>query len=397
MVNAPTLGEVESAADTMRSVIADMGKEPEDAVEEAFNGKTEEIEDGTGNGLENQATGDQPDATDGADGRARDDKGRFVAKDKSDAGGEPGDDGADAAGDSPNGVSGGGSDVAASGGDDEVDPLEPLPEWTAEQHETFRAAPREVQQFILDQVTTASQKAEEAGKSTGKYAEIEEILAPRRDALARDGLTEAGYLRQLTALSDFAGKDARGFVQWFMQQRGIDPAEFIQQPDESEVEFDDPVYQRLAQSNAQLQQKLDNLERTIQNQQLTSEQTAQQRLVSEIESFGKAADDKGRLQHPYFDQVKPLMGSIMRAGRASDLKTAYDMACRADPDVNAKIVSAQRAQEERDRQKQNRAKAEAARQAGSSVSGTPGDRAAPEPTGDIREDMRRLMAEKGMI
>ena len=270
-------------------------------------------------------------------------------------------------------------------------------DWSADKHETFRKLPRGDQQFVLDTIKAAQDKAAEASKVGGKYAEIEEILAPRREALARDGLTEAGYFRQLVALSDFAGRDAPAFLAWFAQQRGINLADLLPHDDLAiEGADDDPVYQRLSQQNNALQQKLDNLERSVQNQQLTVETQSQQRVASEIDGFGKAVDDKGRLQHPYFDQVKMKMATVLRDGWASYLQNAYDMACRADPDVSAKIASAQRAQEERDRAKQQRVKAEAARQAGSSVSGTPGDRAPPEPTGDIREDMRRQFVERGI-
>ena len=377
-VEAPTLGELEreSVADSMRAVLAET-QSPDSAVAEALSGGTEEptveekvVEATTETAAETAA-------------RERDEKGRFVAKDKPE--GEGAAPVASAA------------ETSSTAAPVDEEPLEPLPDWPADKHDTFRKLPRGEQQFVLNTIKAAQDKAAEASKVGGKYAEIEEILAPRREALARDGLTEAGYFRQLVALSDFAGRDAPAFLAWFAQQRGINLADLLPHDDLAiEGADDDPVYQRLSQQNNALQQKLDNLERSVQNQQLTVETQSQQRVASEIDGFGKAVDDKGRLQHPYFDQVKMKMATVLRDGWASDLQNAYDMACRADPDVSAKIASAQRAQEERDRAKQQRVKAEAARQAGSSVSGTPGDRAPPEPTGDIREDMRRQFVERGI-
>ena len=380
MADAPTLGELEreSVHDTMRAVLAETSPSPDGAVAEALSGGTEEPT------VEEKSTVEATTETEAETAaRERDEKGRFVAKDK------------------PEGE--GAAPIAAVAETSSTpalideEPLEPLPDWPADKHDTFRKLPRGDQQFVLDTIKAAQDKAAEISKVGGKFAEFEEILAPRREALARDGLTEAGYVRQLVALSDFAGRDPAGFVRWFTQQRQINPAEVWPQ---EEVPIDgaddDPVYQRLSSQNLQLQQKLDNLERTFQNQQWTVETQSLQRIASEIEGFGKAADDKGRLQHPYFDQVRKRMGAELKNGFAADLQSAYDMACRADPDVSAKIASAQRAQEERERAKQQRVKAEAARQAGSSVSGTPGDRASPEPTGDIREDMRRQFVERGI-
>jgi hypothetical protein len=73
------------------------------------------------------------------------------------------------------------------------------------------------------------------------------------------------------------------------------------------------------------------------------------------------------------------------------------MACRAHPEVSRKIDQAAKARADQDRQAEQRKKAEAARKAGSSISGSPGDRSAPAPSGDIREDLRQQMAARGMI
>ena len=382
VTTAPTLGELESAQDSMKAVMTDLGKTPDDVVTEVLNGDTPVEAEPE---VKPDATTEETPAE--KDARERDEKGRFVAKDKPEGQGA-----------APVAAVEEITPTPAPAGDDE--PLEPLPDWPADKHEAFRKLPRSEQQFVLDTVKAAQDKAAEVSAKGGKFAEFEEIFAPRRDALARDGLTEAGYIRQLVALSDMAGRTPVDFIRWFAQQRNINPAEVWPQdevpPGADEGYADDPVYARLQQTISGLQQKLDNLDRTFQNQQLTVETQSQQRVVSEIEAFGKAIDDKGRSLHPYFEQVRPLMGAMMKARNISDLQSAYDMACRADPDVSAKIASAQKAQEERDRAKQQRVKAEAARQAGSSVSGTPGDRAPPEPSGDIREDMRRQFVDRGI-
>lgn len=393
MPDAPTLGELEaeSAADSMRAVLGDMDKTTDDAADEMLGNQAPEA----GDGSDDQHVRDAAESPDEGgeqkpDGRERDDKGRFVAKEGAESVIEPDkpDEDADGPGES--------EDSAVSG---DEDPLEPLPDWSAEQHEEFRKLPRSAQQFMLDTVSAANAKAEEAGQGIGKYAEIEAELAPRRAAFARDGLNDAGALRQLFALSDFAAQDAPGFARWFINQRGIAPEHIFGQshPNQEETQFaDDPLYQRMVQENSAIRQQLDNLSGMIQNQQTTAQTQSQQQIASEVEAFGKAVDDKGRPSHPYFEQISPLMGALIGSGKASDLKAAYDMACRADPDVHAKIAAAEKAQAEREAQKTRRAKAEAASNAGKSISGSPGERAAPEPSGDIREHMRQQFADLGI-
>lgn len=389
MPEAPTLGELEaeSAADSMRAVLGEMGKTDDDAASEMLGNEA----DVTADAPETEAPVDEPKD----DGRDRDEKGRFVAKDK----GEESPTEESETEERPEAELSG--EVVEPESDD--DPLEPLPEWTAEQHEEFRKLPRAAQQFLLDNVSAAAAKAEEANQGATKYTAIEELLAPRRAAFARDGLDDAGALRQLFALSDFAAQDAAGFARWFIQNRGIHPDQIFGQshPNQEDHQFaDDPLYQRMVQENAAILQQLDNLSGMIQNQQTSAQKQASQQVLSQIEAFRQATDDKGRPVHPYFEQVEPLMIEMIaaqkRRGQSPDLQSAYDMACRADPDVHAKIAAAERAQAEREAQRQRRAKAEAASNAGKSISGSPGERAAPEPSGDIREDMRRQFVERGI-
>ena len=93
--------------------------------------------------------------------------------------------------------------------------------------------------------------------------------------------------------------------------------------------------------------------------------------------------------------IKSLMGSFIGSGQAADLQSAYDMATRAHPATYAKMQAAAQAEQLASQAKAQREKAAAAKQAGSSVAGTPGDRARPEPTGDIREQMRQDFRDRG--
>lgn len=374
---APTLGELESAAETARGVLAEMvGKGEEPAKPEKIDAPPPETAPAE-TAAETAAA---------AEKRARDEKGRFVAKE-----GEAEAPKADARPakvvTEPIASARGQEPVVAADVPDEL--LEPLPEWSAADHEAFRALPPAQQKFILDKAQAAAKAAEEAQSKYGRYAPLDEILGPRRQHLAINGLDDIAYVKQLTALSDFAANDPAAFARWFIQNRGIAPEQIW--PADGGIEQQmDPAVQAL-------RQELDSLKGLIQTQQRTSESSVQQQLQTDLSKFRDARDSQGRLEHPYFEQVRRHMGGLMGAGVAPDLTTAYDMACRADPEVSAKMASAQRARDEAERARQNRAKAAAASKAGASVSGTPADRPPPDDSGDPREIMRRLAAEKGLL
>ncbi len=383
---APTLGELESAGDTARAVMAEMKTEKATDVQPSAsdNGATGRVPEGKptdgDGGAGKKVSGD----TDANAVRPRDAQGRFLAKDGSvdaDQSEKPVKEADKAPAESVQAE----APVVAADVPDEL--LEPLPEWSAADHEAFRALPPAQQKFILDKATAAAKREQDATAKASQYAAIEEILAPRREHLAINGLNDATYLKQLTTLSDWAARDPKGFVQWFAQNRGITPEELW--PVEGGQPQLDPVL-------ASMKQEIDNLKGYIQNQQRTGEQSSQQQLQATISQFENAKDAQGRPEHPYFQQVRRYMGGLMGASPNLDLKTAYDMACRADPDVSAKMASAQRARDEAERARQNRAKAAAASKAGASVSGTPASPTPPDDSGDPRELMRRLATEKGL-
>jgi hypothetical protein len=286
--------------------------------------------------------------------------------------------------------------AAAPVASNEPEPIDPPTEWKAAEQETFRALPRPAQEFLLAKYNASREAETRAGQTAGKYSALEQMLAPRRAALQRDGLDEVSYLQYLDRLSQSAAQDPKGFVRWFAQQRGIRPEEVFGQPQQAPAQPGQPPQGADPYIN-KLEQRLGQFESWMHNQARTAEEAQQRALVTEISSFGTAKDDKGKLAHPYFEEVRPLMGSLLKTEQASDLQVAYDMACRAHPEVSRKIAGAAQAAAERDRQAEQRKKAEAARNAGSSISGTPGDRSAAPPSGDVREELRRQFAAKGLI
>jgi hypothetical protein len=115
----------------------------------------------------------------------------------------------------------------------------------------------------------------------------------------------------------------------------------------------DPAYQALVAKVQQLESHL-----TAQQQRSQQAQTAQvERMVAEF-----AADPK----HAHFASVEPLMAAFIEKGQAKDLEAAYEMACRAHPDVFKTIQQSEAAAKEKaSLDAQRKAAAQAKAKAGS--------------------------------
>lgn len=116
----------------------------------------------------------------------------------------------------------------------------------------------------------------------------------------------------------------------------------------------------------QLQDRQAQLERQLQQEKALKTQQEQDGLQSQIAAF--AADPK----NVHFEKVKPVMAALLQGGTAKDLPDAYDRAVYADPEIRSTILSQQSADLEAKRVADKKAKAEAAKRAGSSIRGAPG-------------------------
>lgn len=382
--DAPTLGDIESGsiADDLRASFAEAEKEA--AAEPSGDARSE----GEGGGEPEKAEAAQ-------DERARDDKGRFVAKEGDKP--EKPEQEAKPEGELPS------QPAAEQPPAEEPEPLDPPVDWSVDEQKAFRALPPAQQKFILDRVGGFTEKLTEAEKSGTRYKALDEVLTPYRQKWARDGFEDVAVIRQLLALTDYAREQPLKFIQEFAQSKGIDLAQLAprqEQPAADDPYANDPLVQRMNEARAQdrqviqqLQQQLQTLSGSIQSRQQQEAQAQHQRLDGEINAFATETDDKGKLKHPYFQQVRSLMSVLVERGDAPDLQSAYDMACHAKPDVRAKIAAAKEYADERDRARKAQEKARAAKQAGSSVSGSPGGRSEPQPTGDLRDELRAALAQ----
>lgn len=136
-----------------------------------------------------------------------------------------------------------------------------------------------------------------------------------------------------------------------------------------------PQYNPMYETVQTLQQQVEEMRRQ-------AEQQADAQVAAQLEGFAK---DK-----PHFDAVRESMAALLQTGRAQDLETAYEAACWADPDIRSQLLREQQQKAEQERKAKEAEQARRARTASASVNGAPVESGslAPDP-----KDRRAVIAE----
>lgn len=201
-----------------------------------------------------------------------------------------------------------------------------------------------------------------------RLEQVEQLISPRRDAWALNGMTDAQALNQLLALSDFAGRDPAGFVKYFSEHNGVDLEELV-----LGAEPVDPKYAELEKEIALLKNA-----RTQDTQQ--QQQASHNNTVNGVVAFASEKGQDGKPLRPYFEElgndVLPFISAVKAQNpnwsHAQVLQEAYDRACWGTPSVRGKMQAAANAVGEAERLREATKKVEQAKAAGVSVrSGTP--------------------------
>lgn len=224
-------------------------------------------------------------------------------------------------------------------------------------------AREEVRGLLTTRDTAFNQYAQKLHDQLNGYDAIEQLISPRRDAWALNGLSPDTAIRQLFALSDFAGRDPAEFIRTFASQHNLDLSNLADDFDGDPALRD--VNSRLDRFESQFTQSQTQQQQQVQHQQ-------QVQLEQQIEQFATEKDATGNAVRPYFAEVANDVMMLIPGIRAVNpqatpqqvLSDAYERAVWANPSTRAKVNDAQRIQDARER-------ADNARRAGSSITGGP--------------------------
>jgi len=264
-----------------------------------------------------------------------------------------------------------------------------LPQWatgfTDLEKQQFTALPAEVRQFVERTMDGVNNR----GAQYDEYQLLEQVLGPRRQAWAQQGMTPAVAVNQLFALSDFAGRDPGEFVMWFADQHKLNLDALLDARDAAN---------NGGVPNPQitgLQQEIAELKNVINGFANTSVQQRHAQNMQLVQSFMDEKDAQGQLVHPYFNDLASDISSHVAMIRQQQpylperdiLKAAYDFAAFNNPTVRNAVQQSQA----KAIQDAKVAEAARARQVGVSINGGPAGDTSKQPNNanrTLREELR---------
>jgi hypothetical protein len=210
--------------------------------------------------------------------------------------------------------------------------LEALPapnHWPKDFAAKFEALDAPAQHMFMERYKDLEGDYTKKTQAIAKYKKrqdaFDEIMAPFKSQFERAGMDDVGAVRQLLAAHDYLRKDPANAINWLASQYGVDIGAIGNDP-ALEDEFADPQVKALQQQVAQLTG-------FIQNQQTQQQSYEQASTQSFIDQFAAETDASGNPAHPHFETVRSVMGSLISSGNATDLKSAYEAAVYANPEL----------------------------------------------------------------
>jgi hypothetical protein len=152
---------------------------------------------------------------------------------------------------------------------------------------------------------------EDVGRQQQRFAQlapVEQLIAPRIDAWALNGMSPQTALNQLLALSDFAGRDLPGFIKYMAQTGNLSLEELVLGMDVDEQV--DPHVARLEKQIAELQGA-----RTQEQQQ--QQQAAHDRTVNEVIAFADEKDQGWQRRASVLVGTRRHLASVYPSGQGS--------------------------------------------------------------------------------
>jgi hypothetical protein len=215
---------------------------------------------------------------------------------------------------------------------------------SAKDRETFTTLPPEQQKWISDrakeQESAFTQKTMELAEQRKGYDKLDQILAPRRQQLALDGMDDSTAIGQLFALSDYANNDPIGFVKYMMNARQIPMSALTesagpQQPADPQL--------------AAMQQKMQGFENFLTQQQMQAQQQAETSINSDVQKFAQDNEFYAELENEMIPVVAALRQNDPSLSNHDALSKAYKMAIAANDGVSAKVEASKSTKAETDK------------------------------------------------
>lgn len=197
--------------------------------------------------------------------------------------------------------------------------------WKKDAAAEFDKLPTHVQDEVLRRETDFHKGIEGFKQHADLGRSMERALQPYMQTIQQLGVTPdhaVGALLKADAM--LRNPDPAQRAQYFAtlaQQYGIDLGQAAQVPQRDPYTF-------------QLEQQLQTLKQQQEQFQQSQQEQQREALNSELQAFAATAE--------HFEAVKEDMAALLQAGRATDLKDAYDKAVYANPQTRQALLEQQR-------------------------------------------------------
>lgn len=288
-------------------------------------------------------------------GPARDEHGRFAAKEKE-------------------------TDLeteATTEAEESVQSPIPLPtSWSAEQEAWFRTLPREAQEYLGNRETERERSLGRSSQQAARYekvwANVERELKPHIQTLERSGLPLEKALSGLLATQAALDTNPAQAIRQLCHDYQINPAQLVNtQQGTQQQQSAAPTYDR------QLLARLDRLETERKAEKDAEQSRALSALENEVGVFAEEKGSDGQPLRPHFerlaDDIAAFTASLKARYPDESPQRILDRAYRAALALDPEALAQESKRQELARITEAKAKAEKAKRAGASVTAsTPG-------------------------
>lgn len=206
--------------------------------------------------------------------------------------------------------------------------------WRPEVKAQWDKVPLPVKAEIAKRERESLQALNEANKKLASRekdeGELGSVLAPYKTDWSARGIATPQAIAQTLARAKYAYANPAKFIQEFAAENGLSLDSLTEGTDTVQ----DPEL-------AAIKQELNAIKQGYQTQSQQQEQSQRAQNAAVVNSFADAKDEAGNLKNPHFNAVQDLMKGLMpmlnqtepALSPADKLAKAYDMACRAHPQV----------------------------------------------------------------
>lgn len=290
--------------------------------------------------------------------------------------------------------------------------VEPPVHWSENDKTMFKGIPANAQTFLIERHKAMeadyTRKTQQIADFRREYEPVDQLFQPHREKMIAGGWTPRKMIEAWAAVEQrFMNGDGINAIRDIARGYNIDLSQAAIAPANGQPPVIDPALlgvlnplqaeMRKMSGWVQQQQQAEANRVADQNRRETERHETEVRSkIDEISSFIATKDDKGQPANPYYSEVEDDMVLRAQALQAAghpvpSLKELYDYAVFANPTTRARLLAAITQTEQSRTAEQARAKAVAAKKAGSSVTGAPGTGQSAHPKGVL--SLREQLAE----